>query len=711
MSTWRWTALVFAFGMASVSAISQSANPNNEYVLIYNAVLRGSYTGEDIVVQPVPAKPVCVGSLPPPQPFDTANFPQFYPVTFNGSPLACTAGSEVQASVPVTASGGQSLGSPVIKTTMGITENVGVLSSNISSTVNGVYDFGGGNVEEILFRPDIPTVYSPGTPVVFTFHLHQTGTPAPNSGGTTGGRVGLSVTVASDNDVQSFQGSIGSQADQTLTMPALTIGASQKYTLYVDFITSATGAGTGNVTPLQNASLNAEFIMQSYVALGDSYASGAGDPPYGPGPQDVTCQRSQNGVPVRLNEPLGLIFAACSGANVSALYNGQGSKQPTPQFDYLDNTASLVSIMIGGNDAVNISQILEFCTLGGIFRPQYPTYVPGLPCGLQTMTAGGPDIAQMVGSNLATLHGALRSAYLYIRQKAPKARVIVPTYPNPFNSGATDLICQNYTPINGQDGQFYWLIVDELNRVVRTAAAEANVEAIDLNNSDNSEFPQAGVCSPVSLFYTIGDSLRNGGLQNLTATFHPNSQGEAEMARIIKDYLNGNSGPPINNSLNIQPGQNASTTVNVTPGQSTAMFGTQWPGSDIVMSLVSPSGEVINRNTTQSSVLHTLGSTFEIYEITLPQPGKWTVNFYGAEVATGGEQLKFSFSQLPRAPGDADGDGVATCADIDIVKAAFGSKAGQSGFNPAADLNNDGVVNVLDLSLVARNLLTGTTCQ
>jgi len=51
------------------------------------------------------------------------------------------------------------------------------------------------------------------------------------------------------------------------------------------------------------------------------------------------------------------------------------------------------------------------------------------------------------------------------------------------------------------------------------------------------------------------------------------------------------------------------------------------------------------------------------------------------------------------------------CADIAIVKASFGKKVGQSGFDPRADVNGDRVVNVLDLSTVARRLRAGTACR
>ena len=63
-----------------------------------------------------------------------------------------------------------------------------------------------------------------------------------------------------------------------------------------------------------------------------------------------------------------------------------------------------------------------------------------------------------------------------------------------------------------------------------------------------------------------------------------------------------------------------------------------------------------------------------------------------------------------RLTGDANGDGVVSCLDIATVRAAFGKRTGQPGFNPAADFNNDGVIDIRDLSYVSQRLTAGTRC-
>jgi RHS repeat-associated protein len=53
---------------------------------------------------------------------------------------------------------------------------------------------------------------------------------------------------------------------------------------------------------------------------------------------------------------------------------------------------------------------------------------------------------------------------------------------------------------------------------------------------------------------------------------------------------------------------------------------------------------------------------------------------------------------------DVNHDGIVDTKDLNIIKASFGKRCGQVGFNPQADVNHDCVVNVLDLFIVTSNL-------
>jgi len=64
----------------------------------------------------------------------------------------------------------------------------------------------------------------------------------------------------------------------------------------------------------------------------------------------------------------------------------------------------------------------------------------------------------------------------------------------------------------------------------------------------------------------------------------------------------------------------------------------------------------------------------------------------------------------PRPVGDLDDDGLVNCADISILKASFGKRTGQPGFNASADITKDGIVDVRDLAVVSRALPAGTKC-
>ena len=54
--------------------------------------------------------------------------------------------------------------------------------------------------------------------------------------------------------------------------------------------------------------------------------------------------------------------------------------------------------------------------------------------------------------------------------------------------------------------------------------------------------------------------------------------------------------------------------------------------------------------------------------------------------------------------GDIDGDGLVSVVDLTIVSLAYGNFKGEPGYNPVADINEDDIVDMRDLYIVARHL-------
>jgi hypothetical protein len=63
--------------------------------------------------------------------------------------------------------------------------------------------------------------------------------------------------------------------------------------------------------------------------------------------------------------------------------------------------------------------------------------------------------------------------------------------------------------------------------------------------------------------------------------------------------------------------------------------------------------------------------------------------------------------------GDVTGDGQVNCSDVSAIKAVLNAKIGTAAYTQAAqaaDVNRDGVVNVVDLAFVTSKLPAGTKC-
>jgi hypothetical protein len=113
------------------------------------------------------------------------------------------------------------------------------------------------------------------------------------------------------------------------------------------------------------------------------------------------------------------------------------------------------------------------------------------------------------------------------------------------------------------------------------------------------------------------------------------------------------------------------------------------------------SGTEINANTGRGI----LSGTPDPSAATQSYPLTFTANNGVGNPATQGTVLHILLA------GDVTHDDKVDCNDVALVKAHFGAKAGTSNYLGAADVNNDGVINLLDLNFVTAHLPQGTSCH
>ncbi|MFO1432502.1 MAG: dockerin type I domain-containing protein [Candidatus Competibacteraceae bacterium] len=149
----------------------------------------------------------------------------------------------------------------------------------------------------------------------------------------------------------------------------------------------------------------------------------------------------------------------------------------------------------------------------------------------------------------------------------------------------------------------------------------------------------------------------------------------------------------------------------LTSAQQSPTFQVQWAGTDgesgvrehtVYVSENGGPASVFLNNTTETSASFTgkPGSTYAFYSMAMDYAGN----------VEDIPQVPDTSTRIA-LPGDLNGDGTVNCADLAIVKASFGKRTGQTGFDPRADTNADGVVDIRDLSMVARQLPAGTRCS
>jgi len=398
-----------------------------------------------------------------------------------------------------------------------------------------------------------------------------------------------------------------------------------------------------------------------YAAIGDSFSAGEGVPKgYIPlvntGFEDGTardenkCHRS-SGAYGRLVTKLGgfpqeldvathpMTFRACSGAVIADILTvNQGNysfedEDEGPQLTHLDSGVHLATLTIGGNDTY-FADVLASCAVGRIGELLDDKNIDGLqpdelpPLGRSCRS----DFDGKVAAAIETLRTRLPDVYRKVRNAiAPNGRVIVLTYPEIFPRRRDD--CWG---MSGDDILWMSSAQRDVNEIVVASAHAAGIEVVDLGD----RFEGRDVCGSGLL----GHRWFNGPTAPpfLVYSFHPNDRGQEELADALSDYLEEE---PAGTAFHVKEGESTTTEQTVEDGLSEVTFATRWPGSDIEMTIVAPSGKVFDRSTEDGDLEHFNGATYETYTLHHPEPGRYQVRLRGIVTEPDGEDVRLQVHQ------------------------------------------------------------------
>ncbi len=256
-----------------------------------------------------------------------------------------------------------------------------------------------------------------------------------------------------------------------------------------------------------NAPAFAAARPRTLAVLGDSYSSGEGSPPF-----DVLtprCRRSNQAWPRKLAtmEPPATValFAACAGATTDALNESfKGEVPQLTQLRRLRTAPDVVTITIGGNDA-GFSNVILSCFAWKCFWD-------------------GEDKRER---NLITkeLPDVLSANYAAVKAAAPHSRILVVGYPDIFPSSQRKNTCKW---LSNTERRQLTNLNSQLNRVIRRAAADADVEYVATDRALRGH----EICTKDSWVAPIG---LLPPARDLSA--HPTARGQQAIATAVDRYL------------------------------------------------------------------------------------------------------------------------------------------------------------------------------
>ncbi len=262
-----------------------------------------------------------------------------------------------------------------------------------------------------------------------------------------------------------------------------------------------------------------------YAALGDSFSSGEGVPPF----MDrlPVCHQSTRAYPKLLDSDLGAKlaltgFGACSGAvtdDITNTVNGRPPAHGLPlQESFLGSGIKVITITIGGND-VEFERYAKDCIA---------TLSP-----LGSCSSESAQYQKTIGLIKNSLPARLDKVYAAIKQRSPQAKVYVVGYAQIVPAEKIPAYPGTCRYLDDTERFAARTVVTNLNyqlsqAVNRIKQKGGNFEFVSVNDT-GSPFIGHELCTK--------DAYFNGLSFPPAYTFHPNVLGQAAYAKMIKEVM------------------------------------------------------------------------------------------------------------------------------------------------------------------------------
>jgi lysophospholipase L1-like esterase len=304
-------------------------------------------------------------------------------------------------------------------------------------------------------------------------------------------------------------------------------------------------ASPANAVPESAGAADGADRSPSYVALGDSYASGFGLAPYSSFPV-AGCFQSEADYPHRVADALGLALTdvTCAGAETVNVIDTAQQTAPEifapPQVTALDANTDVVTLTIGGND-LGFSTVLPQCLAATAAGPLLGD--PSITDCVSEMVKGGTDV---LGSRLQYLvlprfEQTLRA----IAEQAPNAEVVVVGYPTIFPSAedAPEGGCfvsalgngqppfpENAFPFTDADTAYFHELQLSLDAGLARVASEQGATFVSTLDESSDRSPCAGNTDAWVSGLTLEATPENPQPEVKLGGLHPNEAGVAFLA-------------------------------------------------------------------------------------------------------------------------------------------------------------------------------------